>query len=145
MKTKILKLDDTGRPDKWIDRDTVDLLDDVPRLTNRRLFQRDGYICMYCGDYLYDCERTRDHIVPASTGGKDEWTNVVTACRECHHKKAGLTPDQFEAIGVQLLAIPYAPNRAEQQCLADRRVLTDQMDFLKAHASRRAKLLCNLV
>jgi len=117
-----------------------DLLNDVPPLTNKNLFARDKHMCLYCGDYLYDCELTRDHVVPASRGGTDTWENVVTACRTCNHFKADKLLDE---IGMRLLAVPYAPNRAEGLVLENRHILGDQMDFLKAHASKRAKLLSN--
>ena len=112
----------------------VDLLNDVPRLTNKRLFRRDGRMCLYCGDYLYDCELTRDHVVPVSRGGTDTWENVVTACRECNHAKADRLLDE---IGLTLLAVPYAPNRAEGLILENRDILGDQMEFLNAHANGR--------
>ena len=117
-----------------------DLLNDVPPLTNKNLFARDKHMCLYCGDYLYDCELTRDHVVPASRGGTDTWENVVTACRTCNHFKADKLLDE---IGMRLLAVPYAPNRAEGLVLENRHILGDQMEFLKAHASKRAKLLSN--
>lgn len=117
-----------------------DLLNDVPALTNKNLFARDKHMCLYCGDYLYDCELTRDHVVPVSRGGTDTWENVVTACRTCNHFKA----DKLIAeIGMTLLAVPYAPNRAEGLILENRHILGDQMEFLKAHAGKRAKLLSN--
>lgn len=117
-----------------------DLLNDVPALTNKNLFARDKHMCLYCGDYLYDCELTRDHVVPVSRGGADTWENVVTACRTCNHFKA----DKLLAeIGMRLLAVPYTPNRAEGLILENRHILGDQMEFLKAHASKRAKLLSN--
>ena len=116
------------------------LLNDVPPLTNKNLFRRDGHMCLYCGDYLYDCELTRDHVVPVSRGGADTWENVVTACRICNHKKADKL---LEEIGMKLLAVPYAPNRAEGLILENRDILGDQMEFLKGHAGSRAKLLSN--
>jgi hypothetical protein len=117
-----------------------DLLNDVPALTNKRLFRRDSNMCMYCGDYLYDFELTRDHVVPVSRGGADTWENVVTACRECNHRKDNR---MLSEIGMRLLAVPYAPNRAEGLILENRDILGDQMDFLKGHASKRAQLLYN--
>ena len=116
------------------------LLNDVPPLTNENLFARDEHMCMYCGDYLYDCELTRDHVVPVSRGGADTWENVVTACRTCNHFKADKLLDE---IGMRLLAVPYAPNRAEGLILENRDIRADQMEFLKVHASKRAKLLSN--
>jgi len=32
-----------------------------------------------------------------------------------------------------LLALPYTPNKAEAMILANRKILTDQMDFLRNH------------
>ncbi len=115
-----------------------DLLNDVPALTNRRLFRRDDHMCLYCGDYLYDSELTRDHVVPVSRGGEDTWENVVTACRECNHRKADMLIDEC---GMRLLAIPYAPNRAEGLILENRHILGDQMEFLKGYSKRRTDLL----
>jgi hypothetical protein len=117
-----------------------DLLNDVPALTNKNLFARDKHMCLYCGDYLYDCELTRDHVVPVSRGGGDNWENVVTACRTCNHFKADKLLDE---IGMRLLAVPYVPNRAEGLILENRHILGDQMEFLKAHAGKRAQLLSN--
>jgi hypothetical protein len=120
-----------------------DLLNDVPSLTNKRLFRRDSNMCMYCGDFLFDFELTRDHVVPVSRGGTDTWKNVVTACRECNHRKADMSLKEIDAIGMHLLAVPYAPNRAEGLILENKNILGDQMDFLKDHAGKRAQLLCN--
>jgi hypothetical protein len=117
-----------------------DLLNDVPPLTNRNLFARDKHMCLYCGDYLYDCELTRDHVVPVSRGGADTWENVVTACRLCNHRKADRL---LEEIDMNLLAVPYVPNRAEGLILENRDILGDQMEFLQAYAGKRAQLLSN--
>ena len=119
----------------------LDLLNDVPALTNKRLFRRDSNMCLYCGDYLYDCELTRDHVVPVSRGGTDTWENVVTACRLCNSRKADMRLKGIEAIGMRLLAVPYAPNRAEGLILENRNILGDQMEFLKDLAGRRNYLL----
>ena len=118
-----------------------DLLNDVPALTNNRLFRRDSHMCLYCGDYLWSCELTRDHVIPVSRGGTDTWENVVTACRECNHYKADRLLDE---IGMKLLAVPYAPNRAEGLILENRDILGDQMEFLKGHAKAREDLLQDL-
>jgi len=59
----------------------------IPSLTNRELFRRDSHTCMYCLTSMSDRHLTRDHIIPLSRGGQDEWTNVVTACRSCNGRK----------------------------------------------------------
>jgi 5-methylcytosine-specific restriction endonuclease McrA len=55
----------------------------VPPLTRRSLLLRDNYSCGYCLGYA----DTIDHIIPRSRGGKNEWTNVVAACRRHNMQK----------------------------------------------------------
>ena len=58
-------------------------------LTNRALFARDKNLCAYCGEVFKRYGLlSRDHVIPTSKGGKDEWTNVVTSCIPCNQKKA---------------------------------------------------------
>ena len=109
----------------------------VPPLSNRELFQRDGGLCMYCGLSHSESMLTRDHVRPLSQGGRDAWNNVVSACRSCNHAKGARTPEQA---GMSLLAIPYVPNRAEYLVLSNRRILTDQMEFLRKRFRRGSRL-----
>lgn len=109
----------------------------TPPLSNIALFRRDSFICMYCGELFGRNRLSRDHVLPLSAGGKDEWKNVVTACRVCNNRKAGKTP---EAAGMQLLAVPFAPTRAEYVYLQSRNILADQMEFLKHHFPRSSRL-----
>lgn len=111
--------------------------DYVPPLNNRTLFKRDAYLCMYCGKRFMHSELSRDHIKPVSQKGLDIWTNVVTACRRCNNYKADRTPEQA---GLELLAVPFAPNHAEYIYLKGRRILADQMEFLLAHFPRKSPL-----
>jgi len=106
----------------------------VPPLTNRELFLRDAHLCMYCGSHQPEWGLTRDHVRPMSRGGRDRWSNVVTACRSCNTRKGNRLPDEA---GMTLLAIPYVPNWAEYLALSNRRILADQMEFLKAQFSGR--------
>jgi hypothetical protein len=108
-----------------------------PPLNNTALFRRDDHICLYCGQRFYDRDLSRDHITPLSHGGRDCWTNVVTSCKRCNNHKAGRTPEQA---GIQLLAIPFTPTHAEYVYLQGRRVLADQMEFLRAHFPRKSPL-----
>lgn len=110
----------------------------IPPLTNRELFLRDAHLCMYCGHKYREASLTRDHIIPISKGGKDRWSNVVTACRHCNTHKANRTP---EKANMPLLAIPFIPNWAEYLALSNRRILIDQMDFLKTQFTGRSMSL----
>lgn len=109
----------------------------VPPLSNRSLFQRDAHMCMYCGRELPEHLLTRDHLLPLSRGGTHSWKNVVTACKSCNHAKGARTPDEAE---MALLAVPYVPNRAEYLVLMNRRILADQMQFLKKRFGRDSRL-----
>jgi 5-methylcytosine-specific restriction endonuclease McrA len=109
----------------------------TPPLNNPALFRRDDHLCLYCGQRFSNGDLSRDHVTPLSLGGQDIWNNVLTACKRCNNHKAGRTPEQA---GLQLLAIPFAPTHAEYVYLQGRRVLSDQMDFLRAHFPRQSPL-----
>ena len=88
----------------------------VPRrfrrqVTNTFLFARDGYRCQYCGRPGAELRPreslTRDHVVPMSRGGTNEWTNVVTACSPCNTRKANHMPEE---IGMHPLVPPVEPH-----------------------------------
>lgn len=96
-------------------------------LTNRTLFRRDCNVCAYCGHNFANGQLSRDHIHPTSKGGENTWMNVVTACNSCNKRKDDRTPEEAN---MELLYVPYVPNRAEYLLLLNRRVLTDQMEFL---------------
>lgn len=109
----------------------------VPPLNNPALFRRDSMVCLYCGETFGHSDLSRDHVTPVIQGGQDIWSNVVTACRRCNNHKAGRTPEQA---GMQLLAVPFIPTHTEYIYLQGRRVLADQMEFLRAHFPRSSPL-----
>ena len=109
----------------------------VPPLNNPALFRRDSGLCLYCGETFSSRDLSRDHVTPVIQGGRDNWNNVVTACRRCNNHKAGRTPEQA---GMELLAVPFTPTHAEYIYLQGRRVLSDQMEFLRAHFPRTSPL-----
>ena len=109
----------------------------VPPLNNRELFHRDRQICAYCGGMFPISKLTRDHVTPFSQRGKDSWMNSVTACRACNERKGNHTPEQA---GMELIYLPYVPNRAEYLILTNRRILVDQMQFLAQHVPAQSRL-----
>ena len=111
--------------------------DYVPPLNNQPLFQRDNHLCLYCGEHHPRSRLSRDHVTPISQGGLDHWNNAVTACIRCNNHKAGRTPEQA---GMQLLAVPFTPTHAEYIYLQGRKVLADQMEFLRSHFPRSSPL-----
>lgn len=98
-----------------------------PTLENTLLFRRDRQLCCYCGAHKNPAALTRDHVRPLSRGGRDHWTNVVTACKPCNQRKAARTPEEA---GMLMLYVPCVPSRYEGMILRNRRILADQMEFL---------------
>ena len=109
----------------------------VPTLNNRNLFRRDLHMCAYCGKEFKDHVLTRDHIVPASKGGPTSWTNCVTACTPCNSRKDDLTLKQS---GLELLYVPYTPDKAEALVLQNRNILADQMQFLRGFLPKHSRV-----
>jgi 5-methylcytosine-specific restriction endonuclease McrA len=74
--------------------------------SRRGVLIRDRETCQYCGDQPGRQQLTIDHVVPRSRGGATTWTNVVTACRDCNHRKGGRTPDEAR---MPLMTVPRQP------------------------------------
>jgi 5-methylcytosine-specific restriction endonuclease McrA len=88
----------------------------VPRrfrrhVTNTFLFARDSYRCQYCGRHMTEFKPrealTRDHLIPLSRGGTNDWTNVITACSPCNTRKGNRLPEE---IGMHPLTNPVEPH-----------------------------------
>ena len=109
----------------------------TPSLTKEMLLARDRFVCAYCAQrFKYDL-LDLEHIIPKSKGGADSWTNLVAACKACNNRKANRTP---EAAGMKLHYVPYAPNRFEAFILSNRKILTDQMQFLMVGVPKGSRM-----
>ena len=73
-------------------------------LTRQNLFKRDGFSCQYCGT---NRDLTLDHVTPRAKGGKTNWMNLVTACRDCNTRKGDLSPTEA---GMRLRQQPFRPS-----------------------------------
>jgi len=109
----------------------------IPTLNNKNLFRRDLNLCAYCGKEFKDVHLTKDHIVPVSKGGPNTWTNCVTACVSCNSRKSNKSLDQAD---LELLYVPYVPDKAEGLILQNRNILADQMDFLKDFLPKHSRV-----
>ena len=108
----------------------------VPRrfrrqVTNTFLFARDQYQCQYCARTSAELKPretlTRDHVVPISRGGGNEWTNVVTACSPCNTRKAN---HMAHEIGMRPLHAPVEPHFVHLSW-AVRRLTPKQSSYIK--------------
>jgi 5-methylcytosine-specific restriction endonuclease McrA len=108
----------------------------VPRrfrrqVTNTFLFARDGYRCQYCHRGQSDLRHreclTRDHLVPLSRGGDNDWTNVVTACSSCNTRKGNHLPQEC---GMHPVVPPHEPHFVHLSW-AVRRLSVTQAKYIK--------------
>ncbi len=108
----------------------------VPRrfrrqVTNTFLFARDSYCCQYCGRHRRDLRAreflTRDHVIPVSRGGENDWGNVVTACSPCNNRKGGRTPEEAK---MPISMVPAEPNHVHL-VWAVRRVTPAQARYIR--------------
>lgn len=106
----------------------------APPLSNKALFNRDNFQCMYCGRDFCSSTLSRDHVHPTSRGGRDKWENVVAACKRCNQRKGSFL---LSEIDMPLIALPYRPNAYEYLALINsRRIRGDQMEYLKPQFNR---------
>ncbi len=115
----------------------------VPRrfrrqVTNTFLFARDGYTCQYCSRFQSQLKPreclTRDHVIPQSRGGGNEWHNVVTACSSCNTRKASHLPEEC---GMRLVRLPSEPHFVHLSW-AIRRLSPTQQTYIKLFYGERA-------
>ncbi len=108
----------------------------VPRrfrrqVTNTFLFARDSYRCQYCHRGQIELRHreclTRDHLVPLSRGGDNDWSNVVTACSSCNTRKGNHLPEEC---GMHPLIAPREPHFVHLSW-AVRRLSTAQAKYIR--------------
>lgn len=63
------------------------------RFSRANVYRRDHYRCQYCGRHFPENQLSYDHVVPRASGGRTDWTNIVTACRPCNLRKANKSCD----------------------------------------------------
>jgi hypothetical protein len=74
---------------KWVGRDLPPNWRDL----RQAVFERDNYICSYCGRKT-DVPHC-DHIVPHNKGGSNEMNNLTTSCPACNLSKHAKTPSEW--------------------------------------------------
>jgi len=151
---KILRLNKAGTPIGWISRQqaaTLVVKDQMVWALGENAFEIRGGINRLGRQSVLslpsilasDGSVKLSDFVPALVNDylfrRDQFLcNVVTACKRCNHRKANQTPEEA---GMELIAIPFVPNRYEFFYLANKNILADQMDFLKTQFSRNGTWL----
>jgi 5-methylcytosine-specific restriction endonuclease McrA len=65
------------------------------RRIRRRIVERDGTSCVYCGADLTGPTITIDHLTPLARGGSSGLANLVLACEGCNVAKGSALPLNF--------------------------------------------------
>ena len=64
-------------------------------MKRNRIFERDDYRCVYCGERFPAEELTVDHVQPRVRGGDRSEGNLVTACKACNTLKGHRRLSEF--------------------------------------------------
>lgn len=87
----------------------------VSGANQQKIWFRDGFQCLYCGQSAPDVQVTVDHFVPVERGGEDNPGNYVTSCRRCNKNKGNKDPEEYckkynlDYRGIQLYLEGKAP------------------------------------
>ncbi len=58
------------------------------------IFERDKWVCQYCGEPVTKDNATLDHYIPQSKGGSNNADNLRTCCILCNSLKSGKTYEE---------------------------------------------------
>jgi 5-methylcytosine-specific restriction endonuclease McrA len=83
------------------------------RFSRIGVYLRDNFNCQYCGEQFSARQLSFDHVVPRKSGGRTEWTNIVTACKPCNCLKGDKTCDDSGMFPIKKPVrpqiLPYRP------------------------------------
>jgi hypothetical protein len=87
------------------------------------IWQRDGERCVWCSTPAWPRDRTVEHLLPRSRGGRDGAHNLLPACRTCNRARRSQA------------AAAYARQRARDGRDVDVSMLLRGLDRLAAEGS----------
>lgn len=74
------------------------------RMVMRNFKSKSRNVCGYCGKHVADSNKTIDHKIPYSRGGKTTSNNLIVACECCNKDKADMTKSEY----MEYLKIKYS-------------------------------------
>lgn len=80
----------------------------VSKRLRMEVFRRDDHTCRYCGARAPEVTVTVDHVTPVALGGRDEPSNLVTACKDCNAGKSSVDPGSERVEDVRADALRWA-------------------------------------
>jgi len=76
------------------------------KFTRRNVFERDRFICQYCGVRFDHQSLNIDHVVPRDKGGRNTWENVVCSCVPCNTRKGNRLPADIQMFPINEPKVP---------------------------------------
>lgn len=67
---------------------------DISGAVQQKVWCADGFKCYFCGGMMGKVQLTVDHFQPLETGGVNNESNYLTACRRCNKKKHDYSLDK---------------------------------------------------
>lgn len=68
---------------------------EISGAVQQKIWVADGCKCMFCGARMGKSPLSIDHFFPLETGGKNDPTNFLTACKGCNKKKGSMDPQDW--------------------------------------------------
>jgi 5-methylcytosine-specific restriction endonuclease McrA len=78
---------------------------DIRKRRNALYVYQSAY-CFWCGEHTNNKDATLDEIIPRSHGGRQNWGNIVMACRACNEARADTCPTEVVIEQVKLRGNP---------------------------------------
>jgi len=78
------------------------------------VFKRDSFTCQYCGKKAPDIVLEVDHIEPVSKGGRNDFLNLISSCRECNSGKSDRRLNDNSVLDKQRGQLEELQERKEQ-------------------------------
>jgi hypothetical protein len=63
---------------------------EISGVVQQKIWVADGFKCMFCGVSMGKAQLTVDHWEPLETGGKNDSSNFLAACRACNKAKGSM-------------------------------------------------------
>lgn len=65
---------------------------DISGHVQQKIWAADGFKCMFCNRKMGEVQLSIDHFWPLESGGKNDPSNYLSACRKCNKDKGNLSP-----------------------------------------------------
>ncbi len=75
------------------------------------IYTRDGGRCCFCNRLLNPSKTTLDHYLPKSSGGTDDYFNLVLCCKKCNKLKGGSIPADYPDKMIELFRLSVRDNK----------------------------------